>query len=709
MKNFSFFMTHVLWVFIAFSNPAIGQVRDTSASSKSVSMDDLSKHSVQDSITQSKANPVVYSAIDSLYLPLDSLKVGIFAYQVLDQNSYARTKVELDTSMRRFEINNPVMKYYYAGSYLGNAGLSYFPIAFDARKRPSDFIFTDNLEVYMHLPENRLYYQTRTPYTLVDYSSAGNKSHNESILRLVHTQNVNKNWNVGLDYDVVSSIGQYMNQNASDNAFSFFSAYRGKQYTMYTNFNWNNIRMKENGGLANVADFMDDTQNNPETFGVRSMSGKTILRNRSFYLMQSYSFKKLSLGKKSTEKDSINNVSRFTLVQTFKYEWDKREYYDTATYAFNKPNFGTTETSDSIYFRRLYNHFELMIKEQARKKFTAGFSVGILNELDKYNTDIVPDTSLTTRDPYTPSRSNWSQPPPTFVQTDMMIEHRHTQSYVNSALTGRFFNHTGKYLNWDFTGRFYFTGYKMGNVAIDGMVQAHYYTSKGRNSLLLGGSIENFKPSYFLNNYESNWLVWHNNFNPSQEIRLRGEFVSPHRMFKVGAYVTQLNNYVYIDANAHPAQSTQALLTGTVSVEKDIRLRHFGFLFKLYGQYSSDQDIIPLPAFAAYQSSYFQGWLVRNVLKIQLGWDFNYHSKYYAYAYMPSSGMFYVQKEQEIGNYPFFDVFLNLQLRRARIFVKTEGLNTLLNSSLGKEYFMVYRYPLNEMRVKFGVSWAFYD
>jgi hypothetical protein len=76
---------------------------------------------------------------------------------------------------------------------------------------------------------------------------------------------------------------------------------------------------------------------------------------------------------------------------------------------------------------------------------------------------------------------------------------------------------------------------------------------------------------------------------------------------------------------------------------------------------------------------------------------------------MPASGMFHLQEEQQIGNYPFFDFFLNLQIKRARIFVKTDGLNTMFSSFLGKENFMVYRYPTNDFRVKFGVSWAFYD
>jgi hypothetical protein len=622
--------------------------------------------------------------------------------------------VGIDTTLSRFDINNPVIRNYYAGSYLGNVGLSYYPIGFEARKRPSDFLFIDNVADYLHDPGATIYYQTQSPYTLIDYSSAGPKAQNESIFKLVHSQNVNKNWNVGLCYDIFSSSGQYTNQNASDNGFSLFSAYRGSQYSMYTNFNWNNVRMRENGGVANInrddRNSFFNSDNDAANYSVRSGVGKTILLNRSFYLMHSYSPRKLTLGRKNKTNDSID-VSRFALVQTFKYEWNKREFSDTATWALHgsDPYFGTTSTHDSLYFRRIFNHIELMIKEQSRRKFTAGFSIGILSEFDKYNANIVPVPEIHTIDPHAPQNTGWGGDLPIISGEEPTIYYRQTKSHMNTAITGRFFNHTGRYLNWDFNGRLYFTGYKPGDLNINGTVQLHYYTSKGRNSLLLGGSIENAHPSYFLSNYASNLLAWDNNFNTSQEIRLRAEFLMPHRKFKLGAYVSQLNNYIYINKDAVPEQSSDALLTGTAYIEKDIRWWKFGFQFRLYGQYSSHEKTIPLPAFAGFQSTYFETWLVKNVLTMQLGWNVSYNTRYYAYAYMPATGMFYLQEDQKIGNYPFLDFFLNFQIRRARIFVRTDGLTTMFSNAFGKENFMVYRYPTNDFRMKFGISWAFYD
>jgi hypothetical protein len=697
---------------VAIKDTAIIQFQDSlSLRPESVPLPEDSVASVRDSIPR----VVVIGLTD----PLDTLSNRIFSYNVLHENSYSRILLPIDTTLDRFQINNPVMKHYYVGSYLGNVGLSYYPVGFEARSRPSDFPFLDHVSLYIHVPERMQYYQTQMPYTHIDYSSAGSKRDNETILNLVHTQNVNRKWNVGLRYDVYSSAGQYPNQNASSNGFSFFSAYRGSQYSAYGNVNWNNVRMKENGGLSNLESFLNTAiETDPENVSVRSFVGKTILLNRSLYLNHSYSFRKLDMfGKKKEESPDSVNVSRFTLVHTLKYEWNKREYSDTALYALRplgiEPHYGTQNTHDSLYFRRLFNHFELMFKEQARSRLTAGFSAGLLNEADRYSNNIVPYTTATEREkPQSSNTDNWGIDLPAISGSNIHIHRRGEESYFNTAVTGRFFNHTGRFLNWDFNGRFYFTGYKMGDININGTVQIHYYTSKGQNTMLLGGSLENARPGYFLNNYASNWFVWTNDFNRTQEVRLRGEFMIPFRKLKIGAYVSQLSNYVYFDSNALPKQATGLIMTGTALVEKDIKWWNLGFRFRLYGQYSTDNNIIPLPAFAGYQSTYFEGWLVRDVLMMQLGWDFNYHTKYGAYAYMPSSGVFHLQKEddkQKTGNYPFFDFFLNFQIKRARIFVKTDGLYTLFNKQLGKEYFMVYRYPLNEFRMKFGVSWAFYD
>ena len=68
---------------------------------------------------------------------------------------------------------------------------------------------------------------------------------------------------------------------------------------------------------------------------------------------------------------------------------------------------------------------------------------------------------------------------------------------------------------------------------------------------------------------------------------------------------------------------------------------------------------------------------------------------------------FYNQRETEVGNYPYTDVFVMGKWKRMRIFLKYQHVNRGLFGN--GDYFSVARYPLNPGMFKMGISWGFYD
>lgn len=681
-------------------------------------------NALQDSSIITSSDSIRAALMEQYYVPIDSIKDKVVAFKAFDRGRFGVNRVELDTMLTGFHIKNVAQENYRVGSYLGNVGLSYYSPLFHLREQPGDFMFTDHIKLYMHTPQNMLHYQARTPYSIITYSSAGEKIKNEMTLHVVHTQNVNKDLNLGIVFDANTSKGQYYNQGTGDNAFSLFGSYRGTNYSLFSTMNINNIKMMENGGLADLNDFYLRTHQT-ESYTMRSNSGRTILKDRSFSVTQSYSFNKFPARQRGNAPDAVwsilmpvdsllvmlpdslqemqpdsslmavplkeDEVSRFTLVHNLEYEVFDRYYSDANAgphSLYPHAYINRLATSDTAYARRLSNSFELMFRERDRARFTAGFAVGVLNQMDKYSFGIIPDTA--------------------YSGSTRVITRRDGGTSANTALTGRFFNHTGRKVNWDVGARLFFTGDKTGAFDVDGAIKYHYYTPRGRNTLTLGGTIVNEQPGYFLKQYGSNSYVWRNHFNQSQQLRLRAEFDNSARRFQAGVYVAQLNNWMYFDASALPAQSSQALLSATVMLKKHVVAGHFNFLFELYGQYSSDQTELPLPSFSGYQSSFYQSWLKKNVLNMQLGYDVRFFTQYYAYDYAPSTGVFFLQNKAKVGNYPFVDVFLNLKLKRVRLSVLGENLSTLLGS-LGKKYFTTYGYPMPEARLKFGLSWSFYD
>ncbi|MFA5781089.1 MAG: putative porin, partial [Bacteroidales bacterium] len=67
---------------------------------------------------------------------------------------------------------------------------------------------------------------------------------------------------------------------------------------------------------------------------------------------------------------------------------------------------------------------------------------------------------------------------------------------------------------------------------------------------------------------------------------------------------------------------------------------------------------------------------------------------------------FYLQNDFKSDNYPFFDFFVNLKIKRARIYLKFDHVNSGL---MGYNYYMIPHYPMSDRAFKFGISWMFYD
>jgi hypothetical protein len=119
--------------------------------------------------------------------------------------------------------------------------------------------------------------------------------------------------------------------------------------------------------------------------------------------------------------------------------------------------------------------------------------------------------------------------------------------------------------------------------------------------------------------------------------------------------------------------------------------------------------VLPLPDINVYSNLYLDFKLAKKVLNVQMGADVRYFTEYYAPAFMPATGQFYLQPEDDmvkIGNYPVVNVYLNAMLKRTRIYVMMYHVNQGMGNSM---YFYAPHYPINPRLLKIGISWNFYD
>lgn len=124
-------------------------------------------------------------------------------------------------------------------------------------------------------------------------------------------------------------------------------------------------------------------------------------------------------------------------------------------------------------------------------------------------------------------------------------------------------------------------------------------------------------------------------------------------------------------------------------------------------QYSTDEVQMPVPLLASKNSLYADITLFNKALRAQIGVDLRYHTQFFCPSYDPYTGLFVHQDQQKVGGYLWGDVFVNLQIKRASIYVKAGHLNALWESS--PNYFLLPHYPGQKFGLFWGIDWNFFD
>ena len=120
---------------------------------------------------------------------------------------------------------------------------------------------------------------------------------------------------------------------------------------------------------------------------------------------------------------------------------------------------------------------------------------------------------------------------------------------------------------------------------------------------------------------------------------------------------------------------------------------------------SQENQVLNLPEFVTRNTLYFSSDVFDKAMFIQTGVTLKYFTKYTMDAFQPLLGEFYIQNREEIGNFPMLDVFINARVRRTRIYLKAEHLNTIWSQEYN--YYSAPNYPYRDFVIRFGVVWNF--
>jgi hypothetical protein len=651
-----------------------------------------SNSSVQDSVKRPIKQNVILPR--SNHSKQDSVKKPrILKEWTLSSDFSEEVNLPIDTVFslsNRFKIAD---KYSPVNANLGNYGLPFYQLSFfDRITDPEKFLYSYYYPL-MHLPSNALFMNTQVPYTELDWSFAGPKETSEQTFRVRHSQNVNRFLNFGVIFDIDFDLGQYNYQRAENKTFTFYTSYTGTKYKLYFSAGLNNLLSYENGGILPTADLSATNTRDVSTWLGALDKASSHLKNKNLLLVQRYSLTSDPVIKNDStpyKKSGFLGLSG-TFSHIFTFESNARTYKDQSPISelYDSVVLVTkTITADSLYSRTVKNTVRFDFTTDATRKFTLGGGFGIRNELLKFSY-IVPN-----RFPYSAGTS--------------------VVNRVSNVLIGKLYNSIGEKFRWIATGELYLTGYRAGDFDLNGEITKRFNWKKGIAAWLITGSMKNTQPSFWFNQWGGNNIEWNNDFRKEFRIDVGSTFKYPARKTELKFNYAIIKNYTDFDTTKAPSQFSGGLSVASVTLKNELRAWKFHLASDVIIQKSSNSQILDLPLATIRSAAYFEHLFkfvnTGGKLNAQLGVDLTYNTLYHPYSYFPATGRFYRQYNVTAGDYPFINLFLNLKIKRTRIFVMFDHVNAkLMGQSIKYNYYMVPTYPMNIRMLRYGFSWTFYD
>lgn len=641
---------------------------------------------------------------------------------------------DIDTSYNYYYNDYPFMRKDLNVSYLGIVGSAVQTYNFRKRKSVEGVSFYEPYECYSYNPYTAPMYNTKTPYTELAYWGTlfANDERAENDLHIMTTQNIFPSFNFTLEYDRVGANGMLENEKVDNRTFMAAVNHLGKKYQMHGGYIYNKMSKGENGGIVDNFWIRDTTVGSRE-IDVRLKDASTLIKKNTVFLDHTYRIpfnfiQKMKdrkvLKKENAYRDSViatgdsiaiaameallaekqeartaksadtlnTDITTAFIGHSSEYSTYRKIYEDKIgledTEARNLYNnkfyINPTASADSIRVMKFENKLFIKLQPWASDAIVSAINVGIGDKLMNYYM-FTPDSYLYKKK----GNTVWNS------------------TYLYGGVKGQYKN----YFHWDADGYYTFLGKEINDFGIDANMGFNIYPFRRYRKSPISFNAHfgtNLKePDYYQQHYYSNHYKWDNDFRKISTTTLDGTISIPHWKLNIDAGWTLIKNHIYYDGQAMAQQEASAVSVFNVALTKNFKLWGLHFDNQALFQLSSNENVIPLPMVAVNARWYWQFNVVKKVMQMQIGANVTYNTNWYAPGYSPALGMFYNQKVEKYGNCPYIDAFVNIQWKRACIFVK------FVNVGMGwpmehADYFSAHGYIRPQRAFKLGIFWPFY-
>lgn len=665
---------------------------------------------VDSNLYDRNGNPIdTTSVIDASTIP-----IGLSCWKI-DRQFGNMTEVPVDTLQHDFQNANdtggPTGHY----TYLGNLGSPRISHIFFERKDPEQFFFLDPYDSTVIKPEDVVYTNTKSPFTNLTYYKQGGSSDGEERFKAYFAVNANKRLGFGFNIDYVYGRGKYMNQSTALFNGDLFAYYLGDKYNMHFSFINDNLKVAENGGIVDdryVTRPLDMAEGgkvyaNDE---IPTNLSQVWNHNTGYHAFLTHRYNVGFYRENPDAKDTVNTevfVPVTSFLHTLKVDINRRQYisYDeTQNQQYFQNNYLTDVQRDKTEQLAVKNTFGISLREGFNKWAKAGLTAFMSHEYRRFT---MTDTLART--------------PGQRIPTD----------YVENTISvgGQLIKEQGQTLHYNVMGEIALVGEDAGQFQIQGKGDLNFRLFSDTVRLEANAYIKNLNPIFYYRHFHSKHYWWDNNdLSKIMRTRIEGKLSVDRWKTQLKAGVENIKNYTYLDNTSVKYTETSSdkevttykndvavrqnsgnIQVFSAALRQDFKLGIFHLDNEITYQKSSNQDVLPLPELTLYHNLYIKFGLAKKVLQIEMGADVRYFTQYYAPDYAPAIGQFYLQNKEtryKLGGYPLLNGYINLHLKRTRIFI---AMYNLIQGQGEKSYFLAPHYPLNPRLLKFGLSWNFFD
>lgn len=615
--------------------------------------------------------------------PSDSLKIynpSISDYKVRFANTNLQA-VDTALTLDAYYKKNVYQKDLFLYQEPSNLGLSLNPLAVETHKERFQILPTG--KSYMYKPVDSIqYYNVKTPLTQFIFENGMQEG---QFLSTTFSHNIHARWNYTLNYDYLNSMGRYLNTNVKNTSFMVNTNYitANNRYQVQAAFVSHDLNNYENGGLTqkSLEAYIDNDPNFTNRQNMFSNLQGTFTKFDERRIQLQHKFGILSFGNKT---DSLAKAKEFPIYiqHQWVYKHQDFEYNETP----NNPQnyFDTIPIGTQLHNRKkldnLTNKITLGYQWSQRLNVQGGlvhqFIKPYYDEPQVYSKGIVPAEKVENR---------------LGITANLLFQWKeHIKLTAEGEIT---------------EGNTFGNAYDL-NAAIS-IAPAQGFLFKGGLRLNAGFPHLN----YF---YSQSFYDKFNYYNEKLENETSQEIYAGLSSHSLGLHIYgklfNINHYTYWDHQWKIQQATDPLKYFAIGAQEHYKVGNFGAEVRVqYQNVIANESLYPVPEIIARATLYYENQVFNNNMHLMAGISTHYFSQFNSREFFPLMNEFSLQdpnQTRSIGNYPQIDLFLNMKIRRMRIYLRTENINSFF---MPGQNFYTPQQPSRDFKIQLGIHWFLFS